>query len=60
MCEVCVVPRLTIEQKVDKEIKEMISYNLSDAYIEAVMYGRYSYKYSIGEINSKIVKNKLG
>lgn len=40
----------------ESEIKGLIKSGYSDAYIEAVIYGRYKYKYNMKQINNAIQK----
>ncbi len=40
----------------ETEIKNLLKLGHSDAYIEAVMYGKYKYKYNMKHINNIIKK----
>jgi len=42
----------------EKEIIKLINAGYSDAYIEAVIYGKYKYRHSMEEINQFINKAK--
>ncbi len=42
----------------EKEIIKYLKDGYSDAYIEAVMYGKYQYKYGIEQISKWINKHK--
>jgi len=39
---------------IEKQVEYLVSKNLSDAYIEAYLYGRLKYKYNMREINKVI------
>jgi len=42
----------------ESEIKRLIESGCSDAYIEAVIYGKYKYRYNMKEINNAIQKER--
>jgi hypothetical protein len=44
--------------KVEREIKQLIKTGHSDAYIGAVIYGKYAYKYNVKQIDDLINKYK--
>lgn len=61
-CEVCGYGgalRFTPSQQVEVEVRGMVAVGLSDAYIEAALWGKYSSRVSIREI-SDIIKKVRG
>jgi len=48
----------TTEQIIREDIKKYLKYNYSDTYIEAALYGKYKYAYSMEDINSLIEEER--
>jgi len=58
-CEYCdYVYQQSSDKKLHKEIVDMLKNGLSDTFIEAKLYGKYKYKFSIKDINNMIDKAK--
>ena len=58
-CEYCdYVYQQSSDKKLHKDIVDMLKYGQSDAYIEAKLYGKYKYKFSMKDINNMIDKAK--
>ena len=58
-CEYCgYVYQKSADKRLHKDIVDMLKYGQSEAYIEAKLYGKYKYKFSMKDINNMIDKAK--
>jgi hypothetical protein len=58
-CEYCgYVYQKSTDKLLHKDIIDMLKNGLSDAFIEAKLYGKYKYKFSMRDINNMIDKAK--
>jgi len=59
-CEICGYQYQTsADKRLYEDIIHLLKYGLSDALIEARMYGKYKYIFSMKDINNMIDKAKL-